>query len=591
MVLRILVILPKKTLDISGFLIFNINENLGRKNSYREFTDADLGIPDEFTSQTSEESSDQGLLKLSASYKPNANNQLDYDVLGRISKDSQQQLTNSSVLGETYQLDESSPFSINQTLKYYYTLDDNNIFAFEGQHLLKNEDPVYSALFANDPTNNEAQDPSERDAFDNTAAALGFNRSLQNYDFGQRRNIKSNQLDAKLDYYHILNSKSNLNFTLGTILSRQNFDSNLFQNLADGSTLNPIPNFNDGRSVNDIEYNFHDLYLGFHYRLKTGKFTITPGFSLHSYGYKNDQFGTETSNDFFRVLPDFETRIQLKKSESLTFRYEMRNQFTDISKLAQGLVLNNINNVQYGNPDLQNAVSHNLNLFYSSFNLFNYTNVFGRLAYSKNIDQIRGRTSFENIIATSTFFNSVFADETISAFGRIQRTFGKIRGTFNTSFNYSKINQVIQDRPSINESYSQSYRPGIRTNFKTAPNVSVNYDYRIFTNYQGTNKTTFYTRSPSVELDAYIWKSITLKTDYTYTKQWRKGGESDDFKTWNISLSYRNGRDAKWEFEVQATNLLDIDARLSTNASNLFVASTETFVQPRFVTFRLRYVL
>ena len=37
------------------------------------------------------------------------------------------------------------------------------------------------------------------------------------------------QLDAKLDYYNIIGSKSNINFTLGTILSRQQFNSNIFQ--------------------------------------------------------------------------------------------------------------------------------------------------------------------------------------------------------------------------------------------------------------------------------------------------------------------------------------------------------------------------
>ena len=54
----------------------------------------------------------------------------------------------------------------------------------------------------------------------------------------------------------------------------------------------------------------------------------------------------------------------------------MRNQFTDVTRLAQGLVFNNFNSIQFGEPDLQNALSHNVSLFYSSFNLFNYTNVF-----------------------------------------------------------------------------------------------------------------------------------------------------------------------------------------------------------------------
>ncbi len=580
---------PKKSLDISGFAIFNVSRLSSKRLSFKKYTDADLGIPDEATEETSRELSDQGLIKLSTSFKPNFNNQVDYDIIGRVSKDAQNIDFISSVLGGTNQLEEVTPFSINQSLNYYFTLNDNNIFAFEAQHLIKDEDPFYNALLPNDPTNND--DPDTRDAFDTTAQALGLNTSLNNYDINQDRRIKSNQLDAKLDYYYIINTKSNLNLTLGTILSTQKFRSDYFQFLEDGSRFNPIPTINDGKGDNNTTYNFSDIYLGFHYRLRAGKFTITPGFSLHAYGNKNTQFNEEYKDNFFRILPDFETRIQIKNNESLTLRYEMRNQFTDVTRLAEGLVLNNFNSIQYGEPELQNALSHNISLTYASFNLFNYTNVFGRVAYSKNIDQIRSLTNFENVITTSTFFNSSFADENLSAFARVQRTFGKIRATLNSSFNYSKINQFIQNRLSVNESFTQSFTPGIRTNFRVAPNVSFNYRYSVSRNNQGSNETIFYTNAPSIDFDAYIWESLTLRSDYTYTEQRRKGETGDSFQTWNASLSYRKNRDAKWEYEVKATNLLDIDARLSNNANNFFVASNQTFIQPRFITLRVIYTL
>jgi len=581
---------PNKALDISGFAIYNLSNIGSKQTSFKQYTDADLGIPDEATTQTSDERSKQILLKLSTLYKPNANNQLEYDILGRVSKDKQNQNYVSSVLGTTNQFEETTPFSINQNINYYYTLNDKNIFAFEAQHLLKDEDPFYNALLVNDPDNND-EDPNNSDAFDTTANALGFNTSLNNYDLGQNRRIKSNQFDAKLDYYYIINAKSNFNITLGTILSRQEFNSNIFQFLEDGSQFIPTPNFNDGLASNDTEYNFSDAYLGFNYRVKTGKLTITPGFSVHSYGNKNSQFDKVFKENFFRILPEFETRVQFKNSESLTFRYDMRNNFTDVTRLAEGLVLNNFNSIQYGNPELQNSLSHNLSLLYSSFNLFNYTNVFGRLAYAKNIDQIRSLTNFENVITTSTFFNSNFADENVSAFGRIQRTFGKIQATLNTSFNYNKINQFIQNRQSVNEGFIQSYTPGLRTNFKIAPNVRVSYRHSISTNNQGTSKTIFYTNAPSIDFDAYIWKAVTLRADYTYTSQKIKGGDSDSYETLNASLAYRKDRDAKWEYEIKASNLLNIDSRLSNRANNLFVATSETFIQPRFITFRVRYVI
>ena len=574
---------PTQALDLSGFFIYNSSRILSRETNLIRYTDPELGIPEEATEQSSIERSDQGLLKLSASYQPNFNNQLDYDIFARVSDDRQLQNVFSSVVGNTDQLNEVTPYSINQNLNYYYTLNENNIFAFEAQHLIRNEDPFYNAVLENDPQG--------EDAFDRTAAALGLDTTLTNYDIGQDRRVKSNQLDAKLDYYNILTPKSNLNLTLGVILSRQEFNSNLFQFLEDGSKFFPTPTFNEGRASNDIEYNFSDLYLGVHYRFRKGKFTITPGFSVHAYGNRNIQFGQTYRDDFFRILPDFETLIQLKKSETLTLRYDMRNQFTDVTRLAQGLVLNNFNSIQFGQPDLQNALSHNITLFYSSFNLFNYTNVFARAAYTNNIDQIRSFTVFDNVIRTSTFFNSNFADENFNLFGRVQRTFGKVQASLNASFNYSKINQFIQGQRSRNEGFTQTYTPGIRTNFKVAPNINLRYRYSVTNNNQGGGETRFVTNAPSVEFDAYIWKAVTFRTNYTYTNQDIGNGDSQSFQNWDATLSYRKDRDAKWEYEVRATNILNIDSQVRNSANNVSVFVSETFIQPRFITFRVVYSL
>ena len=573
---------PNEKLDLTGFLIFNSSSIDAKENSFIQYTDSRLQIPDEATEEISEERSNQGLLKLSASYKPNFNNQLDYDILVRASEDRQQQNVLSSVLGRTTQLEEVTPFSVNQNLNYYFTLDEDNIFALEAQHLIKNEDPFYNANLVNDPNG--------RDAFDTTASALGVDNSYNRYDLGQNRKIFSNQLDAKLDYYHIISPKSNLNLTLGTILSHQNFDSSIFQFLSDGVKAQLTPTFNNGLASNEVEYNFSDLYLGAHLRFRTGKFTFTPGFSIHAYGNKNEQNNTLVEDNFIRLLPDFETRIQIKKRESLTLNYRMQNQFTDVTRLAQGLVLNSYNSIQYGEPDLQNALSHNISLLYSSFNLFNYTNVFARIAYNSNIDQIRGLTNFESIIRTSTFFNSNFADENFNAFGRIQRTFGKIRASLNAAFNYSKINQFIQGVPSLNKGYTQTLTPGIRTNFKVAPNVSLRYRYSVINNNQGSRSTKFIVQSPAIEFDAYLWEKITLVSNYSYTRQ-DLGTQVQSFQNWDAGLSYRKNKDAKWEFELKASNILNIDAQVRNSANNLSVFNAQTFIQPRFITLRGVYNL
>lgn len=568
---------PNDKLDLSGFAIFASSRIDLQQNNSVLYTDDSLGIPDEITETNTQQSSDQGIVKLSAVYKANPNNQLDYDVLGRISKEQEDRGLFSSVIGNTDQFEEATPFSINQNFNYYYTLNDRNIFAFEAQHLIQDEDPFYNAIL------------EDKDEYENTANGIGLDPNQINYNFGQNRRVKSNQLDAKLDYWYILNAKSNINFTLGTILSRQDFDSDIFQFLDNGSTSTPTTVINDGLNTNDTQYNFSDLYLGVHYQLKAGIVTLTPGFSVHAYGNKNTQFGEQYKDNFYRLLPDFDARIQLKRSERITFNYSMQNQFTDVTNLARGLVLNNFNSLFVGNEALENALSHNLRLNYFSFNLFNYTNVFAFLNYRKSIDQIRNLTNFESVIRTSSPFNSAFADETFTASGRFQRTFGKIRTGVNGSFNYSKFNQFIQDQRSVNESYNQNYGAEIRSNFREAPNFTVRYNYGIQQNDQGSRTTTFYTNAPSVEFDALIWKTFTFKTNYAYNNLRDKNGTINSFEFWDASLNYRKDKDSKFEYEIKATNLLNVKSQVQSNANAFSVSVNEFFIQPRFVTFRFRY--
>ena len=579
---------PSKKLDYSAFLILTNSETEIQQNNITQYVGLTENIPDENTQTNTSQTSELGIAKFSLKYKPNINNQVDYEVLGRVTNESQDQNYLSSVIGSIGQLDEAETFSINQNLNYYYTLNEKNIFALEAQHLLKDEDPFYNALLENNSN------------YQTTALGLGLDNSSPFYNIAQDKRVKSNQLDAKLDYWNILNKKSDLNLTFGAIYSKQEFDSEIFQFLSESAEdiYNPTSLVNDGLDYNEVNYVFNDLYLGLHYRLKTGKFTISPGFTAHSYDSENTQNESFESRSnykksFFKLLPDFNMIIQLKDSESIRLNYAMRTQFTDITKIARGLVLNNYNSLFIGTQDLQNAISHNISLNYYSFNLFNYTNVYAGINYNKSIDQIRNLTSFESVIATSNPFNSSFADENLSIFGRYQRSYGKIRGTLGANLNLSKFNQFIRDTsaPSLNETFSQSYNTSVRTLFKNAPNVEAGMKYSISETNIGSLETKYFTESPFVELDALILKSFTFRTNYSTTKFKDQNAILNNYKFFDASLSYRADQDSKWEFEIRATNLLDTKSQSQSNVSNISVSTTEYFIQPRFVTLRLIYTL
>ena len=585
---------PNKKLDLSGFLIWSSNSN-GQRN-IRDIDYIDPTTPDDFVDNVTDQTSNTGLFRFSSVYKKDYNNQLNYDVTGRFSNEFRTDNVNSRVLSDISERESATPFKINQNFSYFYTASEKNIFALEVKHLLQDEDPFYVASLENDPINNDAAD---NDGFDDAAESLGLDRSNMFYTLEQDRKVKTNQLDAKLDYYYILNTKSNLNFVAGTILSKQNFNSRFFQILDNGTEFDPTPTIqgvNDLQTTNDTEYNFTDIYAGLRYRLKAGIFTFTPGFTMHSYKSTNTQFATEYFEDAFaKFLPEFDMIVQFKRSESLALTYKQEVNFTDVNKIARGIVANNYSSFFAGNAELVNASFHNVALRYSSYNLFNASNVYARVSYRKTANQVNRNTIFEprSVVSSSTYLNSLFDNENFNAFGRVEKTIKKVKMSLGGNFSHNKTFQFINSRENTNESISKGLISSIGTNFTKAPNVSLRY--RVSFVDQSNSARAADVKSimhmPSVNFDAYIWDSLTAKSDFSYTETRQEGSVVNSFKIWNASLAYRKDNDAKWEYELVGNNLLGTGFQSSVNQGVVSFTVNQTFILPRFVSLRVRYQL
>ena len=592
---------PNKKLDLSGFLIWSSNSNGQRNISDIDYVDPKT--PDDFVDNKTDQTSNTGLFRLSTTYKKDYNNQLTYNVSGRFSNESVREDVVSRVLSNITETESATPYTINQDFSYFYTAGEKSIFALEVKHILQDEDPFYVASLENDPDNNNPDDIDSleefEDGFDDAAETLGLDRSNQFYTLEQDRRVKSNQLDAKLDYYYILNDQSNLNFVTGTILSKQNFNSRFFQILDNGVEFDPTPtidDINNPQTTNDTDYSFSDIYAGVRYRLKSGIFTFTPGFTVHAYNSNNTQFGSETFKDTFaKFLPEFEVVAQFKRSESLNFSYKQEVNFTDVNQIARGIVANSYNSFFSGNPGLLNASFHNLRLRYSSFNLFNASNVFATINYKKTSDQVNRNTIFgqRSVVSSSTTINSPLDNESLTSFIGLGKTIKKIRTRFGGNFSYNKSYQFINSEENTNKSLVRGMNASIGTNFIKAPNVTLRYriNYVDQSNSARPSDIKTVTHSPSIDFDAYIWNSVTFTSDFTFNEVRRDGNKQSSFNIWNAKLAYRKDRDAKWEYELVGNNLLATGSQVDISQSIIAFTVNERFILPRFISFRVRYQL
>ncbi len=568
--------------DLSGFAILSDNKTNMITNTIRNYVSSEAT---ETTNRVSDQRSQLGMLKVSSIYKPNVNFQFDYDALYKTSKQTEFNNTISLVDETTNNIDEekeNKPSSINQNANIYYTLDEDNILAAQVQHLYQDEDPFYNAIVDLLPF----------------SGIIPVDEDQDRYNINQEKNIKTNKLDAKVDYYYIINNKSNINFTLGSTLSNQKFNSNIFQLLDNSDRIDftdalPDPEENVYSLINDVQYNFTDLFLGVHYKIKTGKFTFTPGLNLHNYILKNEQLGTSVSQNDWNVLPDLNILLELKKSESLRFNYSIMSQYTDVNDYAEAYVFSNYNRMFRGNRNLENSLSHNYSLNYFNFNMFNYTNINGSLSYSRRIESIKYNSLLVGINQVSTPINmaSSFPDETFSGFGQFSKRVKKIQFKANARLSYSTTFNNINTEVTESTSFTQNYKASVQSNFNKWPNFEVGYNAIINDYENGNVPQTFYTHSPFANLDVNFLKHFTFTADWNFYNYSDKANTIENkYSFLDANLFFRKG-DSPWEFKIQATNILDTEFTNSDSFNDESNSTTQYYVLPRIVMLVVKFDL
>lgn len=563
--------------DLSGFAIVSSTtteletKSQTIRNDFPLLPNQDVEVVQN-TQEATHQKSNLGLFKLSSSYKPSTALQVDYDALLKKSKqDEYTDLLSQSNVEDPQtisSLKKQDPIALSQNLNIYYTANEKSVYAFEAQHLYQDEDPFYNAQLNSD--------------------FLGsiFPATVSRYNVSQERFVKTNKVDAKFDYYYMLTPKSNINVTVGDTYSYQSFQSSLFQTLDDNSDVVAE------NGTNNVNYRFNDVFLGLHFKFITGKFTFNPGVSLHQYGTADNQFNTENKQSFTRILPDVYAIYQIKKAESLTYNYAMTTDFTDVTKLAQGRIMNNYNSFSQGYRYLGNALVQTHSLRYFKYNMFNFTNIFGFVNYSRRMDAVKTKANFVGINQVSTPYNSDFADETLTGVANYGRSFGQYKASVNVNLNWSKFNNIRQtiagnEILETTESFTQGYGAKFSTNYKNLPNLELGYNLTV--NDYGQN--TFYTQRPSAKLDYYFLDAFSLVSEYEFYHYNNSDKTTEnEYDFLSASLIYQK-KDSKWEYKVSATNLLNTTSLNDDSFTQFSTRTSQYVVQPRYVVFSLKYNL
>ena len=557
--------------DLSGFGLLSSTYTHFKTRNSRRYISSHI-IEENFGE--SHEDNDLAMAKLKSVYKHSPNFQLDYTLLLKssdqlqssegISKLSEGEIANA--VGEEKAIGQ---FVVRQNANVYYTLDEENILAGNFNHQYQNLDHLYEA--------NVQLQPFED--------ILPLHEDQDYFDIGQEKELEANSIDFKFDYYHVLNKTSNINFNFGTFQTWQLFNSAIFQNLDPrGRTILQHPEL-----INDISYHFSDLFLGMKYNLKTGIFTISPGINVHRYATRNQQSGKIVQEKQIILTPSFRAVAELGKTESLRLNYGVAADYSNVEDFAEGYLFSDYNRLFRGNRYLQNAINHNLNLSYFNFNMFNFTNIYSSMNYSRRVHAISNATKIENISLISSPINSDLPDQIFGATASIEKTFRRFKTKLSTNIFVNDYNLVVNYEAVKSQNFSQNYKGSILTNFKKSPHIEIGYSRGIRKFENAELESIYLTDSPFATINYVFLRDFNFRAQWEYNDFSNKENTLEESYSFvEADLFYRK-KNSRWEFSIKGKNLLNVTSLNRSSFDLAYNSTNKFFVQPRTVLAIVKY--
>ncbi len=390
-----------------------------------------------------------------------------------------------------------------------------------------------------------------------------------------------------LKHYWILNNFNHIYPIIGTSYSKQEYRTEDFQQTDTVSNTFDLAGFN-----NDIVFGLSDTYVGFQYKTKLKDVIIKPGIIFHQYAWQVDQFNErQVARSKGQFLPEFLLRWDMKSSEKLTVKYNLVSQFNDASYYGDRLQLQGFNSLYRGNVNLENALRHQASVSYYQFSLLKGLFYNASINYSNAINSIRNTTVLENIDQINTAIYTTLPENTWSFNGSVSKKIKRIKGTVQGSLSLSDYSRLINEAVVDYTSQNTNFTVKVETFFKNYPNLEVGFrqSYSIFSSADFEN--TFTSSNPYALLEYDFLNDFIFKADYNFTRYINEENNvQNDFEMGNASLFY-NKEDSPWGFEINMTNVFDIEFKNQNSFNQFVISDTRTFVQPRMILFKVNYKL
>jgi hypothetical protein len=528
------------------------------------------------TSELTESELDQnlisGLAKLDITYKPSPRAHFGYQSFFKSSsiKDFDNRIsTFGTTINPLIESNNRAPFSFDQKLEFYNTINPKNILSIEASWEHKKQTSGYNLN-------------TEYKPFENVLPLDSANQ----YVLAQDASINTDKIEAAANYYYLFNPRNHFNITAGISNSNQDYQSGIQQILDDGSTKVLA----DDVFANDSRFTFIDSYLSLHYKARLGKLTVSPGINWHYYNTNDTQAGTSIKNNKALWLPDLFAKYDFGSAETLTFNYSLNAEFTDIKNLGRAIILRNYTSLFTGNRQLTNSVYHQLNLSYMNFNMFNFTTFYLMANYQKKQDDITESVSYQGTDRLSFPTNTMDANDILYFNGSFEKKFALIKIKLSAGLNYLNMQNLVELESNRNYSLKQNYNLAFESNLSGFINFEVGLE-KSWSKYESANTSQQYANTSPFASMELVFGGFMFVADYDYNNYQTGDSEvSSEYDFLNASLYYRK-KGSAWEFKLAGDNLLNTEYIRRDSFDDNAISTYQYFVQPRYFMLTVMYDL
>lgn len=557
-------------IDINGFGLFSkLRSNFLITNNIEYLQN---------NSQTQENRNNNGqnksvlsIINIKANYSPNSEEKWLYNAQFQSNNNNNYSLLNSTITNQQTDfttLYASDNIQFKHFLEWHKQHNNTHTTTFVVNHSYDNQKPMNTWF-----TNAEflvGLIPLANDSF---------------YTIQQLKEIKNNNINVLFKHYWILNNYNHFYSNIGTNFSATKLQTTEKQHLTNGL----INDFATNGFGNNMTYSLNDLYVGFEYKFKIGKWINKPSINLHQYHLKTQQIETNYIFTRFFFQPSWLSEFEFNSSENLKLNYQLNNEFPDANLLAERYTLQTYNSVYKGNALLENERFHNASLNYSKTSLIKNLFIFANVSYIKKTKTIRNSVELEGINQFTTPVLTNNPETTYKVNSTIDKKIYTFRFGINANLSWFSYFQTVNNQPLTNKRNNQSLGIRLRTASNKWPSTGVGYT-KTFSQFYGLTKSNLVSDKFNFNLEFIFCKNFTFKTDYEAVFNTNSNDVAAHFNIANAYLSFHK-KTSPFIVELSARNYLNNGTKINNSFSDFMISNTTTYILPRIIMFSISYKL